>query len=371
MFVAELELIYNTLISDKNFVHHFIIILNIQYIARLKINISIIYYLYMFNTSNNNHYHDNKHGHMDAYDSYIVKIESNESEIDNFIENGHKYCALSHNTPYKIKMINNTDLHANAILRIDGEIMGKWRLNAYSDIIIERPTHNNRKFIFVREDSWEGGMGGIKKGDNMNGVVEVTFIPEIRTYDDSFHHLKNIYVPDGFGRSFPLVNRSGSDSGADSGSGSDSGSWPGSWSGYGYGYESGLGPGFKRNISQNAKISSDMLSYDSDGIGSNMKGYDRSYESYSVGGTVLGGSSGQRFGSASHIVEDLPNKQIKRIRLIVKKTQPYISIKTKKYVDSDIGRYDDQIPPQLKNPSFVKPFTINPPVSDSWTIWPF
>jgi hypothetical protein len=313
------------------------------------------------------------HSNTDTYDSYVVRIVSNESDIDNFTENGHKYCALSHNIPYKVKMTNNTDLRANAILRIDGEIMGKWRLNAYSDIIVERPTHNNRKFIFVREDSWEGGMGGIKKGDNMNGVVEVTFIPETRTYDDidydgsfdksfdksdpwyhlkeaglpipdnksdyaKWHHLKNIYVSDGFGRSVPLINGSGG------------------------------------NFMQNAKLSTDMSNSASDGIESQTKGSYRSYESFGVGGTVLGGSSGQRFGSASHIIEDMTKKQIKRIRLVVKKTkpiQPYVSIKTKNYVDSDNGRYDDQIPPQLKSSLFIKPFTVNSPVSDSWTIWPF
>ena len=301
----------------------------------------------MFNSSNDFCHNCSSHTsqrNTDAYDSYVVKIESNESNIDNFIKNGHKYCALLHNTSYKVIMTNNTDLRANAILRIDGEIMGKWRLNAYSDIIIERPTHNNRKFTFVQEDSWEGKMGGIKQGDNMNGIVEVTFIPEERSYDnfdydydssiinDPWRHLKEadlpfpdtIYVSNKFGKQFPLTN----------------------------------------NMPKEPRGFSMQNSFD----GIEPQG-SSGYESYGVGGTVLGGSSGQHFGSASHIIEDLPNKQIKRIRLIIKKTRPrdpYVSIKTKKYVDSDNSRYDDQLQPQLK-----KSVPINPQASDSWSIWPF
>jgi hypothetical protein len=97
----------------------------------------------------------------DQYDAFRIEIESSETYIKKFKKNNHIYYAIPHNSPYKVKMINNMDLRTNAVLRIDGEVMGKWRIGPYSEILVERPSHNDRKFIFVEESSGAGIMGGV------------------------------------------------------------------------------------------------------------------------------------------------------------------------------------------------------------------
>lgn len=98
-------------------------------------------------------------------------------EFEKLIKNGHVYYSLPHRKEYEVKMTNSSDSRVNVILKIDGEVMGKWRINARSEIIIERPAHSNRKFTFVKETSSEGRMAGVKPNDK-NGLIEVTFIPE-------------------------------------------------------------------------------------------------------------------------------------------------------------------------------------------------
>lgn len=124
-------------------------------------------------------------------DDYMIEILTNglypdgfweESEtVDHFVNNGHTYYSLHHGSEYKVKMTNNTNKKVNAMLRIDGVRMGKWRIDPYSDIIIERPANNQRKFTFVEENSWEASSGNVLRGNNENGLVEVTFIPELNT----------------------------------------------------------------------------------------------------------------------------------------------------------------------------------------------
>lgn len=102
-------------------------------------------------------------------------------KIDHFNNEGHTYYSLHHGDEYKVKITNNTNDRVNALLKIDGVVMGKWRVGPYSDVIIERPADNQRKFTFVKENSWEAEQGSVIRGSDTNGLVEVTFIPELKT----------------------------------------------------------------------------------------------------------------------------------------------------------------------------------------------
>lgn len=135
-------------------------------------------------------FQDNYHFRDDYtdYHNYNVSIEKKSSHVNIYKgarkiigKNGSLYYSLPHNSEYRVVIHNNSSNKVNAILTIDGAKMGKWRVNPYSEIRIERPVHNNRKFVFVKEDSYEGNMAGITK-NNINGLVEVKFIPEDRLY---------------------------------------------------------------------------------------------------------------------------------------------------------------------------------------------
>jgi hypothetical protein len=56
--------------------------------------------------------------------------------------------------------------------------MGKWRLNGHDSISIERPSKMNKKFKFVKENSFEATVGGITTGANKNGLIRAVFYPE-------------------------------------------------------------------------------------------------------------------------------------------------------------------------------------------------
>jgi len=109
-------------------------------------------------------------------DLYQIKIiANNANEIK---RNGYRYCTLPHHSTYGVKMENRSLLRVNAYLHIDDVLMGCWRINPMSNVIIERPQHSPRKFLFVKEGSGEGNMGRVQVGKIKNGLVEVEFIPD-------------------------------------------------------------------------------------------------------------------------------------------------------------------------------------------------
>jgi hypothetical protein len=269
-------------------------------------------------------------------DSYTVKIEngttdswnvpffnifnSNEKtndEFRKFKKHGHTYYAIPHNTTYAVRMTNNTDSRANATLKIDGEEMGVWRIESYSDIVVERPTHNNRKFTFVREASWQASMGGMKKGDSNNGLVEVTFVPEYKPFKSVMYDRET----DGY---LQFANKSNYDECDYSLKGNSSNAL------------------FAQNqsLSSSARFSAEPQH--------NFKASNANYN-YSVGGTVLGDDSSQRFSTASHMTEDYSKRVIKRIRLVVAEDyrKPYVSIRTPGRAYENDFVQEDPVPPQI------------------------
>lgn len=248
------------------------------------------------------------------FDGYfpIFQNDSNAREFDTFSRDGHKYYALPNNKEYGIRMVNNSDLRVNATLKIDGEVMGKWRINKYSDILIERPSHNNRKFTFVRDNSWQAGMAGVKSGAYQNGLVEVTFTPEVRSYRSRDDDSRDGWQPysTNFGddsrdylQSHTITNNNNSFT-------------PQSAS-------------LMRESSNRSNRSNKSMNFSST-------------NSYSAGATVLGDDSSQKFNSASHINEDTSKSITKRVRLVVAdERKPYVSIRKREY--------DDPTPPPITN----------------------
>jgi|SRR5579872_6599341 len=226
------------------------------------------------------------------YDKYMIKIENSFREYENFSKDGHRYYKIPHDSSYKVKMINNTNSRVNVVLKIDGKKMGKWRINEYDNITVERPVHNGRKFTFVRESSWEGEMGGIKEGNFDNGLVEVMFIPEvyshsyINTLSDQIHYSTNS----------------------------------------------------TNSYNGNSTMMNNSLSFASSDFISDAP------VTRNAGGTILGSDSSQKFGTATSMEEDMSRKVTKRVRLVVsEQRQPYVSIDS---VETQ-GVYDDPIPPTL------------------------
>jgi hypothetical protein len=95
--------------------------------------------------------------------------------------NGAYYIIMKHKQEYKIMLSNNNSVRANADVWIDNQIIGSWRLNPYSAIIIERPVEFNRKFLFLQEGTTIANRSGIVNHSNNNGLIKVLFKPELVT----------------------------------------------------------------------------------------------------------------------------------------------------------------------------------------------
>jgi hypothetical protein len=256
--------------------------------------------------------------------SLFVDTDIHEKEYDKFFVDGHTYYSIPHNKEYRVRMINNSRSRVNATLTIDSEVMGVWRIEPFSDIVIERPSHNDRKFVFVEETSREAKMGGVTKGKSENGLVEVAFVPE-KTKAPKYYAQQN--------RESQMYHNDNNLS-----------------------YE--MNSNMSNNFSASSKNLSSTIASDSNrNYSSNQK------QMYSSGATVLGDDSNQRFVDADYIVEDFSKKIIKRVRLVVKgRRKPYTSIKKRQgeldydgvYYD---GTYDDSAPPRIdrRNEQKTKP----------------
>lgn len=93
-------------------------------------------------------------------------------------KNGHNYYSLPNMSEYKIKLTNSRSERCDAVVYIDGTYIGMWRIGPYSSIILERPAHLNRKFVFVEENSNIAMDSGIQKYNPENGLIKVIFKPE-------------------------------------------------------------------------------------------------------------------------------------------------------------------------------------------------
>lgn len=262
----------------------------------------------------------------------FFKKEESVNEYNSFTENGHTYFSVPHNKEYAIRMINKSDLRVNALLKIDGEIMGRWRINQYSDVLIERPSHSNRKFTFVRESSWQAGMGGVKQGSVKNGLVEVIFTPERRTvmYDNSDYVSFTNSIPSGMSNGMSNGMSTGMSNGIPFRSATNF-----------QDFAKSPGTNFMASYAATNNESSRQMMNSNSGYTNNA--------SYSTGATVLGDDSSQRFVDASRIIEDTSRAVTKRVRIVVaERRRPFTSIK-KNHNDQI---YDDDIPPPIGNRSF-------------------
>ena len=88
------------------------------------------------------------------------------------------YFSLHHGDEYKIRLLNNKSVRADAHVYIDGERVGVWRLSPHKPISIERPSDSNKKFTFLKENTCDAHDGGIESGKEANGLVKVIFKPE-------------------------------------------------------------------------------------------------------------------------------------------------------------------------------------------------
>jgi len=108
-----------------------------------------------------------------------TKMKSTEFEVvipeGRYIGDG--YIEMSHTTRYSLLLRNHRFIRCDAEVVIDGVQVGTWRINAKSEIRIERPVHDTGHFTFFEVGSREALSAGISSKSE-NGLISVTFKPE-------------------------------------------------------------------------------------------------------------------------------------------------------------------------------------------------
>ncbi len=92
------------------------------------------------------------------------------------------------NIQYRIRLKNSGAPKCDAVVTIDGKNMGKFRINSYSHMVLERPADVERRFTFFVGGSDGSKQGGYQPKERNNGLIEVVFKPEkqlIHVYRES------------------------------------------------------------------------------------------------------------------------------------------------------------------------------------------
>lgn len=85
---------------------------------------------------------------------------------------------------YVLQLSNQNRVRCNAVVSIDGETIGSFRLSPGQTITVERPADVDRRFKFVAETGAEASRAGVRAGARENGLVKVVFLPELVDDDD-------------------------------------------------------------------------------------------------------------------------------------------------------------------------------------------
>lgn len=129
-----------------------------------------------------------------AINQYGISIGSN--EYRNYLDVNHQptyekvwvpaptdrtgqYARLYHLQTYAIRLYSSHVGRSNAVVEIDGKVVGKFRIQPQSSVTIERSRNNPKKFTFVRNGTpefFDADLNGVAV--DKRGLIKVTFYPE-------------------------------------------------------------------------------------------------------------------------------------------------------------------------------------------------
>ncbi|XP_035690489.1 uncharacterized protein LOC118425622 isoform X2 [Branchiostoma floridae] len=90
---------------------------------------------------------------------------------------GEEFVEMDHGSSYRIRLTNSHLSSCEAQLDIDGKDVGTWRLEPGQQVELERPEEEQMCFTFF-STRLAPPDSGIRRGEEENGLVQVTFTPE-------------------------------------------------------------------------------------------------------------------------------------------------------------------------------------------------
>lgn len=115
-----------------------------------------------------------------------MKVHKYSVEIIGGIEKDDGYVHINHGIQYSIKLNNLSNIRCDSEIKIDGGIVGTWRVEPKKIAIIERPVNDSGRFTFYKIGSKEALSANLdSKNDNL-GLISVRFMPEkVITFDEN------------------------------------------------------------------------------------------------------------------------------------------------------------------------------------------
>ncbi len=102
---------------------------------------------------------------------YSVRVPNSHRESDGYVQ-------LRHGQTYTLVLRNGNSTRCDARVEVDGKMVGLFRINAYSNLTLERPSQDTGKFTFYKLGTHEANQVGLDSGSSDLGLVKVTFTPE-------------------------------------------------------------------------------------------------------------------------------------------------------------------------------------------------
>ncbi len=144
---------------------------------------------------------------MDAIrdNGFSLEILDHRGPVEKIIYRNSNYYGLPDGSEYKIRLGNSTGARVDAHVWVDGEKVGIWRIKSFGRILIERPVSFSRKFTLLKDGTRDAYERGMVIGSPNNGVVKVTFRPEVQDfpYGPKRHGLEKEYL---FSSEIPRCN---------------------------------------------------------------------------------------------------------------------------------------------------------------------
>ncbi len=115
-----------------------------------------------------------------------MKLEQFELVIPEGRELPSQHVIMQHGTQYRIQVSNHSNGRCDAVVSLDGDEIGTYRLSAGQVWAIEHPAENQQRFTFYASGTSEAtAVGEAVLDKNEKGLVQVTFYPEKQSrFDD-------------------------------------------------------------------------------------------------------------------------------------------------------------------------------------------
>lgn len=107
-----------------------------------------------------------------------MRHNSFEVRVNGGTEVSGGYVRIGNGAEYSLTLWNYRDVRCDAMVEIDGEDVGTFRVRPYGTARIERPVHAARRFTAVFSGTPEADAAQIDESSPDLGLIKVTFTPE-------------------------------------------------------------------------------------------------------------------------------------------------------------------------------------------------